>query len=113
MNASDPTTAAQTDSAIKMLEAAIGQIKFAREYCLELLNDTPDELWFEIPAGLPSHIAWQVGLLTVSQYGLLMFRIRGRSPDDLDLIPSRFRKAYSRGSKPSPDTSRQLTVRTS
>jgi hypothetical protein len=110
MNASEQTPATQADPAMTMLEAAVGQIKFAREYCLELLDHTPDEAWFEMPAGLPTHIAWQVGHLTVSQYGLLMFRIRGRSPDDLDLIPSRFRKAYSRSSKPSSDISRQPTV---
>ena len=107
MNAAEPNPTAQADSATTMLESAIGQIKFARQYCLELLDHTPNELWFDMPAGLPTHIAWQVGHLTVSQYGLLMFRIRGRSPDDLELIPSRFRKAYSRSSKPSSDTSRQ------
>ena len=107
MNAPELNSAAQADSATTMLESAIGQIKFARKYCLELLDHTPNELWFDMPAGLPTHIAWQVGHLTVSQYGLLMFRIRGRSPDDLELIPSRFRKAYSRSSKPSSDTSRQ------
>lgn len=91
------------DQAATMLQAALGQIDFARRYTLELLDATPQELWFEMPAGLPTHIAWQVGHLAVSQYGLLMFRIRGREPDDLDLIPGTFRKAYGRGGKPKPD----------
>lgn len=90
-----------------MLTAAIGQIRFAREYTLELLDATPQELWFTIPAGLPTHIAWQVGHLTVSQYGLLMFRIRGRQSDDLELIPGKFRKAYSRSSTPKADPAGQ------
>ena len=60
-----------------------------------------------MPEGLPTHVAWQVGHLTVSQYGLCMFRIRGRSPEDLDLIPSPFRKAYARGSKPKVDAESQ------
>ncbi|TWT80895.1 DinB superfamily protein [Planctomycetes bacterium CA13] len=90
-----------------MLRGAIGQIQFARNYTLELLENTPRDLWFTIPEGLPTHIAWQVGHLTVSQYGLLMFRIRGRQPDDLDLIPSRFRKAYGRESAPNADPSSQ------
>ena len=85
-----------------ILESALAQIQFARRYTLELLEATPEREWFVIPDGLPSNIAWQVGHLTVSQYGLLMFRIRGRHPDDLELIPSRFRKAYSRQSTPSP-----------
>ena len=32
-----------------------------------------------------------------------MFRMRGRSPEDLNLIPGKFRKAYSRQSVPNSD----------
>ncbi|TWU40787.1 DinB family protein [Novipirellula artificiosorum] len=96
------------DAAI-MLRSAIGQIRFARDYTLELLENTPREFWYTIPAGLPTHVAWQVGHLTVSQYGLLMFRMRGRDPDDLDLIPGKFRKAYGRESTPNPNPSAQST----
>lgn len=106
MNESPLPNAAETSA---MLLAAIGQIDFARRYTLELLESVPHDRWFEIPAGLPAPIAWHVGHLAVSQYGLLMFRIRGRRPDDLDLIPGRFRKAYGRSSVPSPDASNQPT----
>ncbi len=95
------------ESATQMLRAAIGQLEFARRYTLELLDATPKEHWFEIPAELPTHVAWQVGHLTVSEYGLLMFRVRGRLPEDVKLIPSRFRKAFSRQSQPSIDLSKQ------
>ncbi|MBB3207583.1 hypothetical protein FHS27_003408 [Rhodopirellula rubra] len=88
------------ETATVMLQAAIGQIQFARQYTLELLAATPQDRWFEIPNGSVTHIAWQVGHLAVSQYGLMMFRIRGRRPEDLDLIPGRFRKTYGRGGKP-------------
>ncbi|MCM2375117.1 DinB family protein [Aporhodopirellula aestuarii] len=88
------------ETAAVMLQAAIGQIRFARAYTLELLAATPQERWFEIPEGCVTNIAWQVGHLAVSQYGLLMFRIRGRRPEDLDLIPGRFRKSFGRGSVP-------------
>jgi len=102
-----------------MMTAALGQIDWARRYTLELLAATPRELWFERPnvrAGegrespLPTHIAWQVGHLAVSQYGLLMFRIHGRRDMDLDLIPSRFRKAYARGSDPTVAASGQCSA---
>ncbi len=100
-----------------LLSAALRQLQWARNNTLALLQATPRDLWFEpaVPAtGDPadddvgaaappvpaSHIAWQVGHLAVSQYGLLMFRMFGRQPDDLELIPSRFRKAFSRGSSP-------------
>ena len=107
MNASDSTELPDAATAAILLQGAIGQIRFVREYVLGLLDETPRDLWFEIPQGMPSHIAWQVGHLTVSQYGLLMFRLRGRAPDDLELIPSRFRKAFGRGSTPSTDTVKQ------
>jgi len=83
-----------------MLSTALGQLEFARRYTLELLEAVPRDRWGEIPEGVPSCVAWQVGHLAVSHYGLLLFRIRGRQPDDLDLVPSRFRKAYGRGSDP-------------
>ena len=100
----DPATAMQ------MMQGAVGQLRFARRYTLELLEATPPDRWFEIPTGLPTNIAWQIGHLAVSQYGLLMFRIRGRRPEDLELIPGRFRKAYSRQSTPSADPSTQLSA---
>lgn len=97
------------DQAQEMLQGAIGQIQFARRYTLSLLEATPGDRWFEFPPGLESNIAWQVGHLTVSQYGLLMFRLQGRQDEDLKLIPSKFRKAYTRGSQPSQDTAGQLS----
>ncbi len=114
MNSSDPDDPGRdlpNDAvASQMLAAAVGQIEFARRYTLELLAATPREHWFVMPQRLPTNVAWQVGHLTVSQYGLLMFRMRGRQPEDLELIPGKFRKAFSRGSRPSsdPGRSRQL-----
>tara|TARA_R110002049_G_scaffold4601_3_gene31777 strand:- start:38701 stop:39264 length:564 start_codon:yes stop_codon:yes gene_type:complete len=90
-----------------MMRGALGQIRFARDYTLQLLEATPKDRWFEIPDGHCTHIAWQVGHLTVSQYGLLMFRVRGRQPEDLQLIPGKFRKAYGRQSSPVADAACQ------
>ncbi|WP_235951299.1 DinB family protein [Crateriforma spongiae] len=88
------------DDVPPMLRSALGQIDFARNYTVALLDATPKDRWHEVPANSPTSIAWQIGHLTVSQYGLLMFRVRGRQPDDLDLIPGKFRKAFGRGSDP-------------
>jgi hypothetical protein len=107
MNRNDAHSLPDPSTASHILQGAIGQIRFARDYTLQLLEATPQDRWFEIPEGLPTNVAWQVGHLAVSQYGLLMFRIRGRRPDDLALIPGRFRKAYGRGSSPSEDPSKQ------
>ena len=47
------------------LTAAPEQVRFARWFTAELLSDVPQERWFEMPAGNATHIAWQVGHLTV------------------------------------------------
>ncbi len=104
-----PTTAPvpDLDAVAVLLNGAVEQIRFARSYTLSLLEATPEDRWFEIPDGMSSHIAWQVGHLAVSQYGLLMFRIRGRQAEDLALIPGKFRKAYSRQTTPNSDPTGQ------
>jgi hypothetical protein len=83
---------------IPQQEAALKQIEFARDYVSSLLADVPDEEWFRMPAGSPTHLAWQVGHLAMAEYGLALFRQRGRQPEDLELMSSSFRKLFSRGS---------------
>lgn len=87
------------------LELAIRQIDFARNYTLSLLAGIPDEDWFRQPAEGVTHLAWQVGHLAMAQYGLCLFRIRGRQDADLQLMSSSFRKKFSRGSRPDPENS--------
>lgn len=82
------------------LQLAIRQIEFARGYTLSLLDGLTDEDWFRQPAGAVTHIAWQIGHLAMAEYGLCLFRIRGRQPEDLDLMSGKFRKQFSRGSQP-------------
>ena len=84
------------------LELAVKQIEFARNYTLTLLDGLPDDQWFEQPAEGITHIAWQVGHLAMAQYGLCLFRVRGRTADDTQLMNSRYRKKFSRGSVPNP-----------
>ena len=102
-----PTPAPDVTTATTLLNGTIKQIEFARVYTLGLLEQTPPECWFEIPNGLPSNIAWQTGHLAVSQYGLLMFRLRGRRREDFDLVPGKFRKAYGRQTTPKCDPTSQ------
>jgi hypothetical protein len=85
------------------LELAIKQIEFARAYTLSLLADIPAEEWFLMPPGCATHVGWQVGHLAMAEYGLCLFRQRGRSEVDLSLMTSAFRKAFSRGTTPEPD----------
>ena len=62
-----------------------------------------------MPPGAATHIGWQVGHLAMAEYGLCLFRQRGRTEGDLDLMPSTFRKQFSRGSKPNPDAAANPT----
>jgi hypothetical protein len=82
------------------LKRALGQIQFARDYTLATLADINPADWFTMPPGSPTHVAWQVGHLAMAEYGLCLFRQRGRQPIDLELMSSSFRKLFSRGSVP-------------
>jgi hypothetical protein len=90
------------------LDLARRQIAAARTYTLSLLEGLDDRDWFGIPADSPTHLAWQLGHLAMAEYGLCLFRVRGRRPEDLELMPSRFRKQFSRGSTPDGDAADYL-----
>lgn len=85
------------------LDIARKQVEFARGQTRLLLSDIDDADWFRQPQGAATHVAWQVGHLAMAQYGLCLFRIRGRRLEDNELMSSRFRKQFSRGSRPDPD----------
>jgi hypothetical protein len=93
-------TLPNSDAIAAMRDGVVGQMRFAREYTLNLLSTVPDSLWNVIPNGGASHIAWQVGHLAVSQYGLMLFRQRGRAEGDLELMPGWLRKKFGRGTIP-------------
>ena len=82
---------------------ALAQIQSARDYMLSLLADVEDDLWFVMPPGVATHIGWQIGHLAMAEYGLCLFRQRGRAEVDTSLMSSSFRKQFSRGSQPSAD----------
>jgi hypothetical protein len=85
------------------LELAIAQIQFAREYTHSLITDLEPTDWFKQPTEGVSHLAWQIGHLAMAQYGLCLFRMRGRADVDLELMSSSFRKKFSKGTTPDPD----------
>jgi hypothetical protein len=85
------------------LDLALKQLEFARAYTLSLLADVAPDDWFRLPSGLPTHLAWQLGHLAMAEYGLCLFRQRGRAEIDGELMTSKFRKQFSRGTTPEPD----------
>lgn len=84
------------------LDIARRQIVAARQYTESLLVDLESSSWFIQPATVSTHVAWHVGHLAMAQYGLVLFRQRGRQAGDSDLMSSRFRKQFSKGSQPDP-----------
>lgn len=85
------------------LALAIQQIQFARTYTLSLLGGIEDSEWFAMPPQAPTHLAWQMGHVAMAQYGLCLFRLRGRQEIDTELMTSSFRKLFSKGSTPDAD----------
>lgn len=89
------------------LQLVCRQIEFARQYTRSLLEDIPLDDWFRQPLAGVTHVAWQVGHLAMAQYGLCLFRMRGRRAADVELMSSAFRKKFSKGSRPDPDPAGQ------
>lgn len=87
------------------VEIAARHIVSAREYTMTLLDDLTEDEWFWTPAAAVSHIAWQVGHLAFAQYGLMLFRQRGRLTEDSQLMSGKFRKTFAKGTTPSNERS--------
>ena len=85
------------------LQMAIDQISAARAYTKSLLEDNDPHDWFRQPNNETTHVSWQVGHLALAQYGLVLFRQRGRQQEDAELMSSGFRKKFSRGTMVSGD----------
>ena len=91
------------------LELARKQIEFARGYTLQLLEDVDDADWFRQPTEGVSHIAWQVGHLAMAEYALTMIRVRGKEPEDEQIIPANFFRRFQKGTTPAPDAAEYPT----
>lgn len=85
------------------LELVLRRIQFTRRYTLSLLQDLEEDDWFWKPDSYSTHIAWQVGHIAMSHYGLTLFRQRGRGEVDSSLMSSKFRKLFMKGTSPKPD----------
>ena len=88
------------------LALIVRKIQFARNYTMSNLDGLSDDQWFWMPSGAGdyvTHIAWQVGHIAMSQYGLTLFRQRGRRLEDSELMSGKFRKLFLKGSTPKTD----------
>lgn len=81
------------------------RIAFTDNMFREFIDTLEPELWYRMPAEGVTHIAWQVGHITIANYGLGMMRIRGKRAEDAGLIPESYSTNFGRGSVPSTDQS--------
>ena len=95
------------------LEIATRQIQFARDYSIQLIDSFDESEWFLLPqtatqsgetAGV-THLAWQVGHITMAQYALTMIRVRGPMTEDREFISRDFFKTFKKGTTPVADAS--------
>ena len=89
------------------VDIVLKQLEASRQYLHTLVEGLTDDQWFWTPAGSDycTHIAWQVGHIAMAEYGLMLFRQRGRAEVDLELMPGTFRKPFAKGSQPVADRS--------
>jgi len=85
------------------LELVRRLVESSRRYTRTLLDGLDEDQWFWSPPQYSSHIAWQVGHVAVAQYGLMLFRQRGRRDSDGELMSGSFRKLFAKGSQPTAD----------
>lgn len=85
------------------IAAALDGIGFARSYTLCLLDALPPADWFRTPPAGVSHIGWQVGHLTVSQYFICLQRTRGPRPEDANFLPPESVRLFGRQTAADPD----------
>lgn len=84
-------------------ELARRQIAAARDYTLTLIDDLDLADWFRLPPGCVTHVAWQVGHLTMAQYMLTLVRLRGKTDEDSAMISRAFVKPFAKGTTPQAD----------
>jgi hypothetical protein len=93
----------ERSSALSHLELAVQQLELARKYTLRFLDNLPDTDWFRQPSEGVTHIAWQIGHLTMADYRMCMERLRGVKPGDEGLLPQRILSLFRGGTTPDPD----------
>jgi hypothetical protein len=85
------------------IAAFIDALVFARGYTVPLLDTIPVSDWFAMPAGCPSHVAWQVGHLAFAEARLVVERIGGRTEVGGGALPDEFIRLFARNSVPDVD----------
>jgi len=78
------------------LNIVIDQIARTRQYTHLVLDHIDRHRWFELPAGCPTHIAWQVGHITVAQAIHVLGTVAGQP--DISPLPATWIERFGKGS---------------
>lgn len=87
----------------ELLDHLRDQLMLARRYTCELLDDIAPDQWFTQPAGLGTHVAWQVGHLAMAELRLCVFYLRPMTPADHAVMSDAFMAHFRKGAVPSAD----------
>lgn len=82
-------------------QLAIDLAERTRKFTRNLLSGVPFDRWYEIPAGIDTSIAWQVGHLLMSQNYHCIRCISGLSDEVMESVPLReYVKKFAMGTTP-------------
>ena len=76
----------------------LDQMDATRRYTHLVLDHVPGERWYDMPADVGSHVAWQVGHITWAQAKLLVSGVCGR--ERCDVLPEAYGGWFGKGTSP-------------
>lgn len=86
-----------------LIPLILEDLQQSRAYATYMLSHVDESLWFRQPVEGVNHIAWQVGHMTIAEYGLCLKRVRGACSGDDELLDvEEFGRLFGKGSVPLP-----------
>lgn len=85
------------------VDLALQQIIFCRDYSRRLIDSIDESMWFVMPPGCATHVAWQVGHITMAQFRLAILRTRGPKQDDDAILPPEYVTLFGKETVPQVD----------
>ncbi|MGY8771125.1 MAG: DinB family protein [Pirellulales bacterium] len=86
-------------------ELAKERILFTQKLVGDFLEGVDKDDWFRMPTEGVTHVAWQVGHLSLANFGLGITKQRELGAEDAGILPKSFSKLFGKGSTPSADAS--------
>ncbi|MEO0530533.1 MAG: DinB family protein [Planctomycetota bacterium] len=82
------------------LVTALDRIRDSRAMTERMIDGVEPHEWFWQPGEGLGSIGWHLGHMAFAQYFLCLKRLRGRTEEDCEMIPTAFLKRYKQGSTP-------------